>query len=201
MSLPRTDNRTFYESAYAWYADAYWNSNDGTDLCRPNGFPRLPRPVYDLFASQVVQGGKVLDLGCGNGLMLKYLVDVSPNRVVPYGVDWLERSIAQARHVVLPEFEGHFFVANLVDYDFADAPYRCIFVAPDDVHPDDREQFFRTAVDALSDDGRIVFYCYRDVLDNQAVSWPGDLHGLTTLPLEQIDSDPVVLGVFHKRRE
>lgn len=193
------DSRTaFYRRLHEWYARAYWTDNDGTDLCRPNGFPRLPEVVYTLFAEQVTQSGRILDLGCGNGLMLKYVVSRSPHALIPYGVDLMPESIAQARQIVLPEFADNFSVGNVADYAFADSPYEYIFVGPDDLYPQDLEAIVGAVTRACAVGGRVIFYCYRDVLSSNDLAWVGEIPPLSRLGPRRIDRPEVSLGVFEK---
>lgn len=52
----------------------YWKSNNGADVLRPNGFNVYPDEIYGLFLSPIDSDRRVIGLGCGNGLMLRYLV-------------------------------------------------------------------------------------------------------------------------------
>jgi SAM-dependent methyltransferase len=86
---------------------------------RDNGFSTLEaqeqahRPLLDLIP-QVAQGGNIVDLGCGNGVLLKALRDHYPN-FIPYGVDVNPAAIGHAKQL-LPEFADHFVVGDLFDY-------------------------------------------------------------------------------------
>jgi SAM-dependent methyltransferase len=57
--------------------------------------------------------GRVLDLGCGNGALLKRLADANPH-IVPFGVDIGASRIAHAREL-LPDFAENFIAGNLFD--------------------------------------------------------------------------------------
>jgi SAM-dependent methyltransferase len=58
-------------------------------------------------------GGAVLDLGCGNGALLRKVCARRP-AVVPYGVDLTPSGVAHAA-VLLPAFGGNFVVGDLFD--------------------------------------------------------------------------------------
>jgi SAM-dependent methyltransferase len=154
--------------------------------------------VYALFAEQITRSGRILDLGCGNGLLLKYVVSRSPHTLIPYGVDLMRQSIAQARQIVLPEFARNFSVGNVAEYVFADAPYEYIFIGPDDVYPQDLELIVGAVTRACAVGGRVIFYCYRDVLNSQDLSWVGEIAPLSRLGLRRVDRPEVSLGVFEK---
>jgi len=85
--------KEWYEKRKKRLWKMYWEGNDGTDILRPNGFREYPDEIYDLFLSLVNHDGRVLDLGCGNGLMLRHLITRSRYRLIPYGVDFIEESI------------------------------------------------------------------------------------------------------------
>jgi 2-polyprenyl-3-methyl-5-hydroxy-6-metoxy-1,4-benzoquinol methylase len=78
--------------------DPAWYASD-------NGFPSRAgmeaahRPVVELVAATLGDtGGPVLDLGCGNGALLRAIRDASP-AVLPFGIDLDPTRIAHAREV------------------------------------------------------------------------------------------------------
>lgn len=58
-------------------------------------------------------GGKMLDLGCGNGVLLKKIHEAVPG-CEPYGVDRVPRSIEHAQ-LLLPRFAANFVCADLFE--------------------------------------------------------------------------------------
>lgn len=198
--------REWYEKRKKRLWKMYWEGNDGTDILRPNGFREYPTEMYDLFLSLVDHDGRVLDLGCGNGLMLRHLVTKSPYKLVPYGVDFMEPSIEQAKRMVLPEYADNFIVANVAEVELKPGFYDFIFFDPYHVHPDDRREVVARVLRACRPGGKVIFYTYRDVLrvlrimglfKLKWISWVGDL-----LPpevareLHRIDHKEVSVGVF-----
>lgn len=61
----------------------------------------------------VEAGTRVLDLGCGNGALLRKLCAIASG-LVPHGIDINAGAIAHAK-VLLPEFAGNFLVGDLVE--------------------------------------------------------------------------------------
>jgi len=59
--------------------------------------------------------GLVLDPGCGNGALLKKLLEANPS-IVPFGSDIEADRIGHARQL-LPQFTENFLVGNLFDLD------------------------------------------------------------------------------------
>lgn len=186
----------------------YWKDNDGSDILRPNGFDVYPDEVYDLFLSLVDHDGRVIDLGCGNGLMLRHLVTKSKYKLVPYGIDFIEESIKQAKEVIFPEYAENFKAGNIVDIDLSPDFFDFIFFDPYSVHQEDIRHMINKILKACKLGGRIIFYTYRDVIRVlrfikifrlKLINWVGDL-----LPkeiakkLKRIDHNKVSIGVYEK---
>lgn len=158
--------------------------------------------------SLIDHDGKVIDLGCGNGLLLRHIVTRSKYKVIPYGVDFIEESIYQARERILPEYYDNFIIGNIVNVDLGVDNYDFILIDPYDIHPDDLEEVINRVVKACRPGGKVIFYTYRDVLRIlriinlfrlRLVRWVGDL-----LPqeisskLRRIDHKEVSIGILIK---
>lgn len=113
----------FYRERKRRLWEMYWKNNDGTDIFMPNGFRSYPEEIYNLFLRLIDHDGKVIDLGCGNGLMLRHLVRRSKYSLVPYGIDFIEKSIKQAKETILPEYAENFIVGNIVDIELGVATF------------------------------------------------------------------------------
>lgn len=142
----------------------YWRDRACKDIYLPSGFKEYPSEIYDLFLTLIHRDGKVLDLGCGNGLLLKHLVERSEYELEPFGVDFIEESIQQAREMVLPDYSSNFIVLNIVDYELKPRFFDFIFLDPTDIHKDDMNGFLNKVIRACKPSGKIIFYTYRDVM-------------------------------------
>lgn len=196
----------FYHAKKQHLWGMYWKKNDGSDILRPNGFSEYPGGIYDAFLELVDHDGTVIDLGCGNGLMLRHLVTKSEHKLIPYGVDFIEESIKQAKEVILPLHAENFKVENIVDIDLGVSFFDFIFFDPYHVHSDDLQSVVDKLLTACKPSGKIVFFTYRDVVKVlkllnifrlKWIDWVGDL-----LPremakeLERIDNREVSIGVY-----
>lgn len=201
------DREKFYSARKRGLWEMYWKNNDGSDILMPNGFRSYPEEIYNIFLSLIDHDGKVIDLGCGNGLMLRHLLTRSKYKIVPYGIDFIEESIRQARQTILPEYARNFTVGNIVDIDLGTKTFDFIFFDPYNVLADDLEEMIDKLIKACRPKGKIIFYTYRDVLRVlrlinifrlRWIGWVGDL-----LPreiaakLRRIDSKEVSIGVYH----
>ncbi len=72
------------------------------------------------------RGGDVLDLGCGNGALLRKIHDRNP-ATVPYGVDVAHASIAHAK-LLLPAYIDNFHAGDMFADDVAWAARRYVLV-------------------------------------------------------------------------
>ena len=71
-------------------------------------------PIVKLAAETLSQAtGNVLDLGCGNGVLLKKICQSNGN-LIPWGVDVSSDNIAHAR-LLAPRFSDNFVVSDIFD--------------------------------------------------------------------------------------
>src|SRR5262249_48643048 len=107
----------------AWYA-----SDNG--FSARAAMDEAHRPIVELAASTVGAIGTVLDLGCGNGALLKKIVEGRPG-VVPFGVDTDETKLERAR-LLQPAFGANFVAGNMferIPLD-ADTVYSLVILMP-----------------------------------------------------------------------
>ena len=69
------------------------------------------KPIVDLAHASIGETGTVLDLGCGNGALLKKICGPRPS-LIPFGVDVDETKLDHARQV-LPAFAANFIAGSM----------------------------------------------------------------------------------------
>jgi methyltransferase family protein len=87
-----------------------------------NGFPSVEemhaahQPIVALATAVLSSaGGNIVDLGCGNGMLLKKIHEVKPASV-PFGIDVTPSRIEHARELN-PQFAANFVCGDLFDCD------------------------------------------------------------------------------------
>lgn len=182
--------------------EMYWTKNEDNPYL-PNGFLVYPHEIYDFFLSFIDHSGRVIDLGCGNGLLLKHLVENSRYELIPYGVDFIEESIEQAKREILPRFADNFVVANVRDYvrEMPNEYFDFVFFDPYNVHPEDITETVKHLIRACKTGGRLIFYTYHDVLESLNLGWVGDFLPVDIKrKLKRFDHPEVSVGVFKKEK-
>ena len=146
------------------------------------------KPIVDL-AARTLSGraGNILDLGCGNGVLLRKICEASPGRV-PFGLDIDPERIAHAREI-LPAFVENFLCGNMLEEEriwAAGRRYDLVILMPGrlvEAGPE-RVPWFRERVVALAEN--VLVYAYGDWLTRF-----NTLGGLAQAAgLRLLDSDP-----------
>lgn len=134
------------------------------NLYIPNGikdFRTLLRKYFYLL-NIIENNGKIIDFGCGNGMMLKFVVQNTECKLIPFGVDFLPESIKQAKTKIFPEFKENFVCMNIIDYDFSDNNFNYILIDPAYLFEDDWNYFYEKCMNNLNKGGHIILYISPD---------------------------------------
>jgi SAM-dependent methyltransferase len=156
----------FYKERYDFYSQSYWEK-EHNDLLVPNGFTVYPNKEYNCFVSLIDNLNtqnqcSIIDICCGNGLLLKHLVEHCHSQIIPYGIDFLENSIQQAKTVIHPNLCNNFFASNAINFDFSN--YFFDFVLLDPYHFTDKDLSRLLQILTNQTFNSILLYTYADVL-------------------------------------
>jgi 2-polyprenyl-3-methyl-5-hydroxy-6-metoxy-1,4-benzoquinol methylase len=164
------NTQQWYSAQVDWFRCQYYSrtpSDENSRLLQHNGWfnaTSQEHPAPSLFLKVIDHGGNILDLGCGNGLLLRRLIEESPYTLVPFGVDFLSESIKEAQTAILPTFRENFWVANIAEFDFGEREYSYILICPAYLHPDSASTFLSTCLKHIATPrGKLILYEYCDV--------------------------------------
>lgn len=125
-------------------------------------------------ANLINQDGKILDIGCANGFLLKCLMEWSDYELDPYGIDTENHLIEQAR-ILFPDTKEQFIVGDfktipeLVDDGVLPKNFSTVYWNVWDDWQFDTEEKIRPISDLiriLKKDGRLILGFYDTNEDN-----------------------------------
>lgn len=129
-----------------------------------------PKRMYDSFRTLINQDGKIIDIGSGNGLLLKYLYLFSGFKLIPFGIDNRKIAIDEAQKNIFPELKNNFKFQDAVFYEFEDGPFNIIIACPIIVdwrgrNRDFVKKFIKKCFKNLTNNGRLILFAPYDVLE------------------------------------
>lgn len=78
-----------------------------------NGFSNSPILSYLSILPLIDRDGLILDIGSGNGMLLKFILEFSKHKLIPFGIDLSVKAIKMAQEEILPQFADNFLCADL----------------------------------------------------------------------------------------
>lgn len=164
----------------AWYAsDNGFSSRLAMD--------KTHRPIVELAAALAGRFGNVLDLGCGNGILLDKVRQANPD-IVPFGLELEAGRVEHARQLY-PDYAGNFCQGNMFDSEWPwldGRRYTLALLMPGrllEADPD-RAAWLKTRLKQRCD--HLLIYAYGDWLTRY-----GGLPGLAgQVGLKLLEADP-----------
>jgi SAM-dependent methyltransferase len=142
-----------------------------------NGFNELPINQYLsilplISSTPKTMSQKWLDLGCGNGMLLKFLCDYSGAQINPYGVE-LNSGSYEAIKEVFPDMPDNFSLGDVNAYEFPQNSLDGIIMNPCYAPRLERRKFIDRAIEHLNPGGRLICLIQNDALRRWKVE-PGN---------------------------
>lgn len=150
-----------YLARQAFYREAYYRRGAPPSMRSGWSNADAQRRAYSRLCKLFDRDGAVLDLGCGDGRLLAYLLRESGRALAPFGVDFLAESIELARVEVLPEHAASFAVENVDEFDPGALRFAYVITAPCYVVPTRQPAYLQRCLGWLQPGGRLVLHEYR----------------------------------------
>jgi tRNA1(Val) A37 N6-methylase TrmN6 len=178
-------------------------------LHETNGYSFPPWAIYDQFLPVINRPGRILELGCGNGLLLRFLCDLSGRALQPFGVDIKEPRIHEARTIVFPEYPSSFVQGDLREDVHHSGSFAVLMVNPlyadqgyyEQVDGKIQRLYLDGSVQVLvmrcwesvAPGGRLVLWCYDGHIAEIAAQLDDFRAALagTGLTFQEVESGPV----------
>jgi len=147
--------------------DNWFNENSKNFTVDMNGYSKAPYGAYLSTLSLIDRGGKIVDLGSGNGMLLKFLMEFSGKNLIPYGIDVNKRAIKKAKSLI-SEYSANFQITPLQDFQYDNAPYDIIITNP--FYSKQTMSFSNMLKTKLSPNGKIIYRLHNDVLERNSIN-------------------------------
>jgi SAM-dependent methyltransferase len=162
-----------------------------------NGYRKPPIGPYLTTLPLVDRDGKILDLGMGNAMLLKFLSKFSDHKLIPYGVEIKLKPLEQAIQEILPQYSVNFLLGDVNEYDFREGPFDIIITNPFYAHPNLRA-FTENCFEHLSSDGRIIYRIHDDVLEHFGIKSLSELRDFDGFNMKTSVGQGLVYGIIDK---
>lgn len=163
-----------------------------------NGHPNVPENSYPTTLPLIDRGGKIIDLGCGNGMLLKFLLQFSGHHLMPYGIDLNKEAIQQAKTDVLPEYADNFAAGNIKDYGFREGPFDIIISSPF-YSLGNPKDFTKKCMNALKPKGKLIYFFYYDVFRRLGITSLDECEYLDGVPMLFSYGREILFGTIYKK--
>lgn len=164
----------FYDAVASSAANAeYCERVYGQNLCQ-HGFADLSHLDHLIQVSAISAGTRVLDLGCGNGMISEYIADQTGAHVT--GIDFIERAIQDAQVRTAPKREHLAFrVMDMSRLDFPPASFDVV-ISIDTLYFTDIYETLRPVIPMFRPGGRLAaFFDQSCGPDKPLEKYPKDL--------------------------
>lgn len=161
-----------------------------------NGYSEPPLGPYISTLPLIDRDGKILDLGCGNGMLLQFLLEFSQHKLTPYGVDHTFKAVTQASTEILPEFKNNFEHGDVNNYNFRKGPFDIIIANP--FYSNNKKEFTDKCLSNLYHDGRLIYRIHNDVLRDNNIKNLEELPEFQNRGMRVSQGDGLSFCVFEK---
>jgi len=117
---------------------------------------------YSTILKIIHHGGKIIDLGCGCGYLLKFLVLNSSFNLTPFGIDMSKEAIDEVK-TLLSDYKTNFFVGDSYRLELHDK-FDFILTKPSYVGDYEFKWYYEKCWNMLKPKGRLIFVFHHHTL-------------------------------------
>jgi predicted RNA methylase len=162
-----------------------------------NGYSAPPIGPYLSTLPLIDRDGKILDLGAGNAMLLKFLIKFSGHELSPFGIDIIPQAISQAKEKIFPDYSPlRFYVDDVNTHKFSEGPHNIIISNP--FYAKNMREFTEKCLDNLHNNGRLIYRIHDDVLYYNKVNKLDDLPDFKNLGMKVSRGQGLSFCVFDK---
>jgi len=139
--------------------------------------------------------GKIIDLGCGNGMLIKFIMEFSGHTFIPYGIDIEHKPIKHAK-IIHHEYAHNFRAYDINNYDFSEGPFDIIISSPS--YAPNMRKYTYTCVENLAEKGRLIYRMHDDVIRKLNLHKLDELEDFEGLNMRISKGDGLVFCIFDR---
>ena len=143
------------------------------------------------------RGVKIADLGCGNGMLLKFIVTFSGHNLVPWGNDVNDEAIDEAKRTVLPDYATNFSIGDIDDTNYIGEPFDLIIANPFHARTTPRV-FTEKCMGKLTPAGKLIYRVHDDVLQTNGITSLSEVNELNDMGIKSSTGYGLVFGTLEK---
>jgi 2-polyprenyl-3-methyl-5-hydroxy-6-metoxy-1,4-benzoquinol methylase len=136
-----------------------------------------------------------MDLGCGNGMLLRYIKDFLDKPITPYGIDISDNCITLAKNKIFPDYSENFRLCDVNDYDFKEGPFDVIITNP--FYSKDIRRFTEQCLTNLNKNGQLIYRLHRDVLRYYEREIEDNKNYFQSKKMRYVQTPELSIGIFN----
>jgi|GEM_PF-1488335 len=163
-----------------------------------NGYEGVPHNFYGSTLPLIDRPGDIMDLGCGNGMLLRFLMEFSGQKLIPHGVDINIHALMQAKEKILKKYSNNFSFGRIENYDLKNQAFDILIANPFYVPDEKKKQFVEDCFESINIDGRLILFVPVNTLKSRNMGSLEKLEVMKNFPFRYSKGDRTYFAVSDK---
>ena len=163
-----------------------------------NGYEGVPHNFYGSTLPLIDRPGDIMDLGCGNGMLLRFLMEFSGQKLIPHGVDINIHALMQAKEKILKKYSNNFSFGRIENYDLKNQAFDILIANPFYVPDEKKKQFVEDCFESINIDGRLIFRVHEDTLESKNIKRLDQVEFMKGFPFRYSRGDGICFAISDK---